>query len=64
MPGWLFDKGDFYHDPDARINLAALQRNLETVQQLGIISRPVDPAKYLDESFVLEAIKRLDASSR
>ena len=60
--GWLFDKGDFYHDPDARINLAALKRNLETVQQLGLISRPVDPAAYLDESFVLEAKKRLATS--
>lgn len=61
--GWIFDKGDFYHDPDARVNLAALKRNLETVQQLGIISRAVDPALYLDESFVLAAKKRLNAGN-
>ncbi len=60
--GWIFDKGDFYHDPNARVNLAALKKNLDVIYQLGLIARPVDPAKYLDESFVIEARKRLTAS--
>jgi NitT/TauT family transport system substrate-binding protein len=61
--GWLFEKGDFYHDPDARVNLAALKRNTDTVYQLGIISQNIDPAKYLDESFVLTAKARLNPSA-
>ncbi len=62
--GWLFDKGDYYHDPNAQINLAVLKQNLQLCYELGIISQPVDPAKYLDESIVQDARKRLDAAGQ
>jgi NitT/TauT family transport system substrate-binding protein len=59
--GWLFEKGDFYHDPDARVNIAALKRNTDMIYQLGIISQNIDPAKYLDESYIIDARKRFGA---
>jgi NitT/TauT family transport system substrate-binding protein len=62
--GWLFDKGDYYHDPDALINVGVLKKNLQTVADLGIVSRPIDPAPYLDESIVKEARKRLGPAGR
>jgi sulfonate transport system substrate-binding protein len=59
--GWLFDKGDYYHDPNALIDVAVLKQNLRLCYELGIIAQPVDPAKYLDESIVQDARKRLNA---
>jgi sulfonate transport system substrate-binding protein len=60
--GWLFDKGDYYHDPNGLINVGVLKRNLQTVADLGIVSRAIDPAQYLDESIVIEARKRLQGN--
>jgi sulfonate transport system substrate-binding protein len=62
--GWLFDKGDYYRDPNGLINVDALKKNLQLCYELGIISQPVDPAKYLDESVVQDARKRLDAEGQ
>ncbi len=60
--GWLFDKGDYYHDPNALINADVLKKNLQTVADLGIVSRPIDPNQYLDQGIVKEARKRLGPS--
>jgi sulfonate transport system substrate-binding protein len=62
--GWLFDKGDYYHNPDALINVNVLKANLQLCYELGIISKPVDPANYLDESIVQDARKRLNAEGQ
>lgn len=62
--GWLFDKGDYYHDPNGLINIAVLKANLQLCYELGIVSQSVDPAKYLDESIVKDARKRLDAEGQ
>lgn len=57
--GWLFTKKDYYRDPDMRPDLAALQRNVETALDLGIIKQSVDVKKHSDLSIVDEAVKRL-----
>lgn len=62
--GWLFDKGDYYHSPDALINADVLKANLQLCYELGILSKPIDPAKYLDESIVQDARKRLTAEGQ
>ena len=62
--GWLFDRGDYYHNPDALINANVLKANLQLCYELGIISKPVDPANYLDESIVQDARKRLNAEGQ
>jgi len=55
---WLFTKKDYYHDPDARPNLVALQRNLDVQQELGFLKIHIDAKKYSDLSLVDEAAKR------
>lgn len=55
---WLFTKNDYYRDPDARPNLAALQNNIKTQKEVGLLNIDIDVAKYADLSLVDEAAKR------
>jgi NitT/TauT family transport system substrate-binding protein len=55
---WLFTKNDYYRDPDARPNLTALQNNIKTQKDVGLLNIDVDVAKYADLSLVDEAAKR------
>jgi NitT/TauT family transport system substrate-binding protein len=57
--GWLFTKQDTYRDPDLLPNLGALQRNVDTTQELGFVKHKVDVAKHSDLSLVKEAAARL-----
>ena len=54
----LKDK-DLHHDPNARLDLAALQRNVDTLHKLGILRRSFDVTTQIDESLVKEAAARI-----
>jgi NitT/TauT family transport system substrate-binding protein len=56
---WLFTKNDYYRDPNARPNLTALQNNIKTQKEMGLLTSDIDVAKYADLSLVDEAAKRL-----
>jgi sulfonate transport system substrate-binding protein len=55
---WLFTKKDYYHDPDGRPNLPALQHNLKDQKDLNFLKIDIDVNKYADLSLVDEAAKR------
>jgi sulfonate transport system substrate-binding protein len=55
---WVFTKDDYYHDPDARPNLKALQSNLKDQKALDFLKIDIDVMKYADLSLVDEAAKR------
>jgi len=57
--GWVFTKEDFYRDANLVPNLAALQRNVDTTQQLGFVKAKMDVKAHSDLSLLEEAIKRL-----
>jgi sulfonate transport system substrate-binding protein len=57
--GWLFTRQDYYRDPDAKPDLAALQRNVDSVTELGFFRARLDVKNYSDLSLVEEAAKRL-----
>jgi NitT/TauT family transport system substrate-binding protein len=57
--GWLFTKNDYYRDPDMMPDLQALQRNVNTVAELGFFKSSFDVKKHADLSMVQEAAKRL-----
>jgi ABC-type nitrate/sulfonate/bicarbonate transport system substrate-binding protein len=57
--GWLFTKNDNYRDPNMMPDLAALQRNVDTVKDLGFIKTRVDIGKHADLSLLKEAAARL-----
>jgi sulfonate transport system substrate-binding protein len=56
--GWVFTKDDYYHDPDARPNLKALQSNLKDQKALDFLKIDIDVTKYADLSLVDETAKR------
>ena len=57
--GWLLTHKDQYRNPNGLPNITALQRNLDTAQQLGFLKSKLDASKYLDLSLVKEAATRL-----
>ncbi len=57
---WAFTKNkDLYHDPSARLDVKALQRNIDTMHEQGILRRSFDVTKNVDESLVKEAAARI-----
>jgi sulfonate transport system substrate-binding protein len=57
--GWLFTNKDNYRDPNLMPNLDALQKNIDTTQELGFVKKHIDIKKHADLSLVQEAAKRL-----
>ena len=55
---WLFTHDDYFHDPDARPNLVALQSNLNVQKELGFLKLDIDVNKFADLSLVDDAAKR------
>jgi ABC-type nitrate/sulfonate/bicarbonate transport system substrate-binding protein len=57
---WVFTKNDnSYRDPDLKIDVGALQKNVDVLKEAGIIKETVDAKKYVDMSLAEEAKKRL-----
>ncbi len=58
--GWaLKEKTGFYHDPAARLNLKALQANLDLLLTHKLIKKRIDVPSIVDESVIKEAAARL-----
>jgi len=57
--GWIFTKGDDYHAPDSRPDVAAMQKNLDIARQLGVLKENIDVKAYADLSLVDEAAARI-----
>jgi sulfonate transport system substrate-binding protein len=57
--GWVFTKQDVFRDPNLVPDLDALQRNVDTTQELGFVKKKIDVKKYADLSLVKEAAARL-----
>jgi sulfonate transport system substrate-binding protein len=56
LDGWLFTRaGDYYHDPDDRLNMKEFQANIDTQHEQGFLKAALDVAKYADLSLVDEA---------
>jgi len=60
LAAWVYSKGDYYYDPEARVDVARLQHNVETMKEAGIIPTSIDVRPYVDMSLVKEAAARLE----
>jgi ABC-type nitrate/sulfonate/bicarbonate transport system substrate-binding protein len=60
---WVFTKKDYYRDPEALPDLAALQANVDLAHKLGFLRASLDVAKYADLSYVKEAASRISGIS-
>jgi len=56
---WVFTHDDYYRDPDAKPNLAALDDNLKVQKKLGLLNIDIDIKKYTDLSLIEDAAKRI-----
>lgn len=57
--GWVFTRDDFYRDPNLIPDLRALQRNVDTTEELGFVRTRLDVKAHSDLSIVEDAAKRL-----
>ena len=57
---YLLPGEDDYRDPNSRPDVAALQKNLDAMQELGFLKAKIDAAKYTDLSFIDAAVARVD----
>jgi NitT/TauT family transport system substrate-binding protein len=57
--GYIFTKGDFYRDPNSIPDIDSLQKNVDTLKELGFIKEAIDLKQYTDLSYIQEAGKRL-----
>lgn len=57
--GWVYGKGDKYRDPQGLPDLDALQRNIDTLRELGFLKSALEVRNYTDLSIVEEAAARL-----
>jgi NitT/TauT family transport system substrate-binding protein len=55
---WVFTRDDYFHDPDVRPNLTALQNNLRDQKALDFLKIDIDVSKYADLTLVDDAAKR------
>jgi len=56
---FAFTKKDFYRSPTATPDIQALQRNIDLMQELGVLKQKVNVEPYVDLSYLNEAKKRL-----
>jgi sulfonate transport system substrate-binding protein len=56
---YAYTKVDFYRSPTATPDIVALQRNIDLMQELGIIKQKVEVKPYIDLSYLDEAKRRL-----
>jgi sulfonate transport system substrate-binding protein len=56
---WPFTAKDYYHAPDMKPNLDALQKNVALMKDLGLVRSELDVRKYTDLSLIEAAAARL-----
>jgi NitT/TauT family transport system substrate-binding protein len=57
---WIFTKHDLYRDPDWLPNLNALQSNVDSEREIGLLKTHIEINKYADLSLVKEAAARVN----
>jgi hypothetical protein len=59
--GWEFYTQNRYWPPDGDVNLEGMKNNVRFyAEQTGAKGTPVDAAKYVDQSYLREALKEID----
>ncbi len=57
--GWVYSSKDYYYDPDARVDVKRLQRNIDDMKQANIVPAAIDVAPFVDLSLADEAAARV-----
>jgi sulfonate transport system substrate-binding protein len=58
---FAFGKDDFYHSPDARPDVASVQKEIDASAEMGVIPKRIEISpKHVDLSLIEEAKRRID----
>jgi NitT/TauT family transport system substrate-binding protein len=57
---WLFERGDYFRDPNMLPNIEALQSNIDLQRQAGFLRGPINIRENVDLSVINEASRRLN----
>jgi sulfonate transport system substrate-binding protein len=57
---WVYTHQDYYYDPHAMVDVARLQKNVQTMKQAGIVPSAIEVGPYVDMSLAQEAAARLE----
>jgi len=58
---FAFTKNDFYHSPDARPDVASVQKEIDASAEMGVIPKRIELSpKHVDLSLIEEAKRRID----
>jgi sulfonate transport system substrate-binding protein len=57
--GWMYTNKDLYRDPDMLVDVESLQRSIDVQQSTGFLKSKMDIKKYVDMSFVKQALDRM-----
>jgi len=55
----LLEGKDYFHSPDGKINVRALQSNIDTLFKQGLLKQTLDVPPHIDHSLLEEAAKRM-----
>jgi len=56
---WIFTKQDFYRDPNAKPDIAAIQRSVDMLKEFNFVKANLDVNKFADLSPLEEAAERI-----
>jgi NitT/TauT family transport system substrate-binding protein len=56
---WVYTRKDFYYDPNALVDTARLQHNIDEMKAAGIVPSAINVASYADLSLAQEAAARV-----
>jgi NitT/TauT family transport system substrate-binding protein len=56
---WVYTHGDYYYEPNALVDIARLQKNVESMKEAGIVPQAIDVRPYVDMSLAKEAAARI-----
>ena len=56
---YAFTKGDNYYDPDAKVNAARMQKNIDDLVKIKLVNATINTKAVVDNSLAEEAAKRV-----
>ncbi|HEV8015922.1 MAG TPA: ABC transporter substrate-binding protein [Stellaceae bacterium] len=56
---WVYTQGDYYFEPNAKVDVARLQNNVALMKDAGIVPQAIDVRPYVDMSLAEEAAARI-----
>ena len=59
LEGWAYTNKDYFYPPDASVNIARLQKNVDDMAKVNVIPKAIDVKPYVDDSLAKEAAAKV-----